>query len=579
MKLLRFALASIAMLLVSTVSSPTQVRRTADVQTHAEETNYEETSRYEDVMRYIRDLQKRSPFLRVETFGYSQEGRALPLMILADPPVSTPREAASQGKPIVFVMANIHAGEVEGKEAILKYAQRVLTGDSRRLLDRIILLIAPIYNADGNEKISVQNRTEQYGPVGGVGVRENSQGLDLNRDYIKLDAPETRALVRLFNEWDPHLTVDLHTTDGSYHGYHLTYSIPLNPTVDPRLIAYHRDKMMPAIARTMLKQHGYRTYYYGNFSGRGPAPGQSDQRTWRAFSQQPRVGTNYVGFRNRLAILSEAYSYLDFHKRVDVTEAFVDDICKYTAAHGDEIRQITRVLDQEAAGREVTGTPVRIGVEYEMRPLQKPREILVGEVTKVPNPRSGHDMTAMVESKVTPVKMLDYGTFAATRWVQAPHGYLLAPEPGLRAAVDKLQTHGITVEELTVPLTTEVEAFTIDTTDRAQRPSQGHIEVRLKGKFSKETVTYPSGTLLVRTAQPLGALAAYLLEPESDDGLVTWNLFDSSLAIGKIYPVRKWMHAENVPTRIVPPHEGSRGSAVQTSARVSSLQAEPHHEE
>src|SRR5947208_11910463 len=138
------------------------------------------------------------------------------------------------------------------------------------MLSKLIILIAPIYNADGNEKISMNNRTAQNGPIGGVGVRENSKGYDLNRDYMKLDSPEAQALVNLCNRWDPHLTVDLHTTNGSYHGYHLTYSIPLNPSVDPLIIAYHREKLMPAIAKVMLAQHSSRTYYRRDFEGHAP---------------------------------------------------------------------------------------------------------------------------------------------------------------------------------------------------------------------------------------------------------------------------------------------------------------------
>jgi len=243
------------------------------LKSHAEATNYEETSRYDDVLRFFDELQKRSPLVRVETFGHSVEGRALPLVILSDPPISEPRDARASGKPIVFVFSNIHAGEVEGKEAMQHMARRIVLGDMRSLLDKLIILIAPIYNADGNEKINVMNRTAQNGPLGGVGVRENAKGLDLNRDYMKLESPEAQSLVRLFNRWDPHLTVDLHTTNGSYHGYHLTYSIPLNPTVDPRIIAYHREKMMPAIAKAMLAQHKFRTYYYANFDGEAPKPG------------------------------------------------------------------------------------------------------------------------------------------------------------------------------------------------------------------------------------------------------------------------------------------------------------------
>ena len=143
----------------------------------------------------------------------------LPLMILSDSPISNPRDARATGKPVVFIMANIHAGEVEGKEAMLHLSRRILFGDLRPLLSKLIILIAPIYNADGNEKINLNNRTAQNGPIGGVGVRENSKGYDLNRDYMKLDSPEAQSLVNLCNRWDPHLTVDLHTTNGSYHGY------------------------------------------------------------------------------------------------------------------------------------------------------------------------------------------------------------------------------------------------------------------------------------------------------------------------------------------------------------------------
>lgn len=589
-----------ALMFLNGISTPMKQGQNELPKTRAEQSNYEETSRYAEVMDFIGELQKQSPLLRCETFGYSQSGRALPLMILADPPVSTPQEAAASGKPVVFFMANIHAGEVEGKEAALQFARRVLTGDARHFLEKTILLIAPIYNADGNEKISVENRTEQNGPVGGVGVRENDQGLDLNRDYIKMDAPETQGLIRLFNRWDPHLTVDLHTTDGSYHGYHLTYSIPLNPTCDPRLIAYHREKMMPAIAGAMLKQHRYRTYYYGNFSERPPGGSRgsnrsgfgsrgntaegsrqttTETRSWQAFSQQPRVGTNYVGFRNRLAILSEAYSYLDFRWRVEVTEAFIEEICRYVESHGEEIRLLTRRLDHETVRRGMSGPPLQVGVAYAMQPLSKPVEILSGEVKKVVNPRSGHEMTVMIEDRVTPIRMQDYGRFEATRRVPGAAVYFLPAEPEFRPAREKLLAQGITVEELTAPLNTEVETFIIESVRHAERPFQGHREARLTGHYEKKTVALPAGTLVIRAAQPLGTLAAYLLEPESEDGLTAWNVFDPALGPGKNHPVLKQMQAANMSCRIIENPNTLPAPPKQNGAARSASEGEPQHEE
>jgi Zinc carboxypeptidase len=520
------------------------------LKSRAELTNYEETSRYDDVLRFFDELQKQSPLVRMETFGHSVEGRALPLVILSDPPVSQPRDARASGKPIVFVFANIHAGEVEGKEAMQHLARRIVLGDMRSLLDKLIILIAPIYNADGNEKINVQNRTAQNGPLGGVGVRENSMGLDLNRDYMKLESPEAQSLVRLFNRWDPHLTIDLHTTNGSYHGYHLTYSIPLNPSVDPRIIAYHRQKLMPAIGKALLAQHKFRSYYYGNFEGEAPKPGAPDQRRWEAFTHQPRIGQNYVGFRNRLTILSEAYSYLDFRRRVDVTEAFVEQILRYSAAHGAEMSQLANQVDLDTIRLGLSGPPLQMGVEYELKPLPRPVEILVGEVTKVKNPRSGHDMTVVVEDKFTPVKMQDFGLFAAKRSVPTARAYLFRREDGTRVVIEKLLQHGIAVEELTAPATIEVESFLIDSVKKAARPFQGHNEVKLTGRYKKETLTFPTGSLIVRAAQVLGTLAAYLLEPESDDGLTSWNFLDAYLAEGKIHPVYKMTGDVTVTSRL-----------------------------
>src|SRR5688500_19299732 len=206
----------IALALCTFAATAMTSAQTADMRTRAEITNYVETSTYADVTRVIDGLVSTSPLVHTESFGKTEEGRDLPLMVISDPKVATPAAARKLGRPLVFVQANIHAGEVEGKEAVLMLARRLVSGDPRPLTRQLVILIAPDYNADGNEKVNVMNRTAQNGPVGGVGTRENSKGLDLNRDYMKLDSAEARSLVGAFNKWDPHVVVDLHTTKGSY---------------------------------------------------------------------------------------------------------------------------------------------------------------------------------------------------------------------------------------------------------------------------------------------------------------------------------------------------------------------------
>ena len=516
------------------------------LQTRPERTNFEETSRYEDLTAFLTALAARSPLVRTMPFGTTEQGRAMPLVTLSNPAVARPADKPA-GRPVVFLLANIHGGEVEGKEAVQVLMRRLTSGDLRPLLDRLVVVIAPNYNADGNEAIDVMNRTAQYGPIAGVGSRENAKGLDLNRDYMKLESAEARALAAAFTAWDPHLVVDLHTTNGSYHGYHLTQSIPLNLSLSQKTLDYHRNTMMAAIMKSLEADHKIRTYYYGNFGRGNAAPGEL--RRWNAFDWRPRAGQNYVGFRNRLTILSEAYSYLSFKRRIEVTERFVEEILQYVDAHRAEIVALTKALDDEWIKRAQGGAELPLGVEYEMRPLAKPVEILVGEVRREVNPRNNREMTVAVEDSYKPELMQDFAYFMPTRTVPMARLYVLPDDPAFQPVIDKIRQHGITVDELAAPLTTEVSSFVVEAIAKAQRPFQGHNEVKLKGRYASEKVTIPAGTKVVRLAQPLGLLAAYLLEPESDDGLTNWNFLDQWLDVGKPAPIRKVMVNVGVKTK------------------------------
>ena len=532
----------IAFALIMVVSTTASAQQ-PDLRTRAEITNYEETSSYADVQRVITGLVSSSPLVYTESFGKTEEGRDLPLMVISDPKVTTPEAARKLGRPLVFVQANIHAGEVEGKEAVLMLARRLVSGDLKPLTKQLVILIAPDYNADGNEKVNVQNRTAQNGPVAGVGTRENGKGIDLNRDYMKLDSQEARSLVGLMNKWDPHVLVDLHTTNGSYHANHLTYSPILNPNADARLIDFTRERMLAPIRDAMLKNHKWRTYYYGNFApedggGRESSrvdPANPGNVTWRTFDHRPRFGNNYAGLRNRIAILSEAYSYLDFKGRVEVTEDFVDEIFKSSAANAKQIMTLTAQADRQFTAPP-NAKPVELGLDFAVRALPERVGVFVGDVQKVMNPRSGKEMLAMTDMAV-PVSMKDYGVFAVTRSAAMPKGWLIPTNPRLTAAVERLRLHGLKVEEISTPAQVSVERFTITAYTRAERMFQGHREARLRGSFDVAQLSVAPGALFVPADQPLARLAFYLLEPESDDGLVTWNIIEEGLAAGEAYPV------------------------------------------
>jgi hypothetical protein len=535
-----------------------------DLRTRAEATDYIETSSYDDVIRLAKGIVAASPLARYESFGPTEENRELPLLILSDPAVATPEAARKLGRPIVFIQANIHAGEVEGKEAAIILARRMTSGDLQSMLRDLVVLIAPIYNADGNERVDVQHRTSQNGPVAGVGTRENSKGLDLNRDYMKLDSAEARALVGLMNRWDPHAAIDLHTTNGSYHGYHLTYSPSLNPNADPRLLEFAREQILPTAQQAVLKKHNFRTYYYGNFaseSGGGREssrvdPANPGDTVWRTFDHRPRFGNNYVGLRNRLAILSEAYSYLDFRARVRVTEVFVEECLRAIAASGRKLTSLTAQIDVDTkaydgitTNRRASITPPSLGVEFQIAPLSLPVDILVGDVAKQLDERSGREMLVMSD-QVVPVRMKDYGIFQPTRMVAMPAGWLI-PGPYVEsgryaAAIDRLRWHGIKVQRVSDSAQVDVQRFVVQSASKSERTFQGHQEARLVGRHDNAKLSIQPGALFVPANQPLARLAFYLLEAESDDGLVTWNYLGDGLSAGETFPVYRVMSSRTL---------------------------------
>src|SRR5688500_11586163 len=221
--------------------------------TRAERSGYKETSTYADVLSFLDTLQAKRAGARVWTLGKTHEGRALPVVLASRPLVSGADEARASGKPIVYVQANIHAGEVEGKEAAQMLLRDLTLGPLRPLLDSIVLLVVPIYNADGNERLGPgeQNRPGQNGPPI-VGQNINGQGLNLNRDYVKVEAPETKGAVALIAAWDPDLFIDMHTTNGSYHGYVLTYAPGLNPNSSPAS-EFVQNRFLPTVRERMKR--------------------------------------------------------------------------------------------------------------------------------------------------------------------------------------------------------------------------------------------------------------------------------------------------------------------------------------
>jgi len=490
--------------------------------TRAERTHFEETTRYDELMGFLDVVTSQSPRLHLTEFGYSVEGRALPLVVYGDVADASPDAVRASNKLRVYVQGNIHAGEVCGKEALLMMIRELAMGQHQDWADSLVVLFAPIYNADGNERITLFNRPRQNGPYGGMGQRPNAQDLDLNRDHMKVKSPEARSLIRLMNEYDPQILVDLHTTNGTQHAYHVTYSPPLNPDTDPGIIDLLRGEMLPAITETIRAKHGWEYYYYGNLPFRSSEPG------WYTFDHRPRFNNNYVGLRNRLAILSEAYAYASFEERVMASYYFVEEILNYATVQPGHLAEVVEAADAHSVIGE------QLAVRSDFGRSDQPVEILLGETRDEPNPYSG-ELVRVRENVVTPTEMYEYGTFQATETQRVPSFYYV--DPAASVVGPYLDTHGIAYETLNGSRAIDVEAFVVDSTTAAARPFQGVNERTAFGHNETKSWQAPVGTLRIPLNQPLGRLAFYLLEPRSDDGLVDWAQMDRYLEPGEDYPV------------------------------------------
>ena len=503
-----------------------QAAAAAALQTKPESTNFEQTSRYEDVAAFLNELAKAAPkVIKLKTFGTTTEKRALPLAVVGanDPTAVTVRRT---GKLRVYIQGNIHGGEVEGKESAQMLLRDLAAGRHADWLDDVVLLVAPIYNADGNERISLRSRGAQHGPIGGQGQRANAQGLDLNRDHMKLDSPEARAFVQLMNDYDPHVTMDLHTTNGTRHAYHLTYAPPLNPATDPSIIGLLRNSWLPWVTQSIRTKYGWDYYYYGNIEG----PRESDGlRAWRSFDHRPRFNNNYVGLRNRFAVLSEAYAYATFKDRITATTRFIEENLEYVAKNASRIRRAAEDADR----RRVAGQQLALRARMTRSP--QPVEILMGEVTQEKHPVDGHIMDLRKDVKI-PEKMADYTTFTATETERVPRAYFIPAEH--TDAIDLLRAHGVGVEMVNRTGTLDGEQFEIATNTQAPGAFQNHRERTLTGKWVTARLQLTEGMAMIRMEQPLAPLAFYLLEPRSDDGLVNWNFLDQALGPDvKVYPI------------------------------------------
>jgi hypothetical protein len=487
--------------------------------TPAERTGWRELTGHEDVVRFYRELAMRAPEARLAEVGRSREGRPLLALTLARPAVAEPWEAHASGKPIVYIGAQVHGDEQAGKEGLMLFARDLVTGPLRHLLDDVIFVLVPQQNPDGGE-------------AGTWGTRANRAGYNINRDYVLLANPETRAIVEgVLAPWRPHVIVDAHELTGPrWYDFYALHPSNLNGPSAPRALAGG-----PAIraVQEAIESAGY-TYFPYHLQPSDPTRVASEGIL--AAEYGVRTLRSYGGARNAVTLLfesrREADARIDLEPRARWHRLAMEGVASYVAANAADVLAAVdsgRVEMARLGSRWDAADSIVVTVEFassgrvpyrmpEMRrradgPGYEPTGRILDLEVEV------HDRAVPVLSRVRPL------------------GYII--EPHRTDIAEHLRAHGLQVERYDTAIDAEVESFRVESVDYADEVYEGYIPRRVTSTTVARTISVPRGAYLVRATQPMAVLAFAMLEPEDIDSLVSAGWFAAEKSVGSFLPVHR----------------------------------------
>ncbi len=490
------------------------------ISTHAERSGFLETGRYPEVIELCDAFAARhADTVRCIDFGTTPQGRPMKALVVSQSGAFTPEQAREQGLPVTLVQGGIHAGEIDGKDAGFLALRQLLEGEvSPGVLQMQVFVFVPVFNVDGHERFKAWNRPNQRGPKE-MGWRTTAQNLNLNRDYLKAEAPEMQAMLGLMEAWDPLVYVDLHATNGAQFEHDISIQVEPVNSGDPGLreagLAL-RDGTIAALEEAgSLPLPFYPSFVQHD----NPASGFEDGVS------PPRFSHGYMPYRNRFGMLVETHSWKEYPQRVQATRNTIVAVLDLVAANGARWLGLAREADARAA--RIGGNPVEL--DYAASDECRRVDFRGYEYTRTPSEVSGGIMTRYDETSPETWNVPLCDDLVASLVVDAPKaGYLVPAEQAGRVAA-KLDLHGVQYQRLEQPLSrAKVEAFRADEATLAARSMEGLQRITLEGDWEAETHDLVAGALFVPVAQARSRMAMALLEPEAPDSLAAWGWFNNA---------------------------------------------------
>ena len=492
----------------------------ADWITPAEATQFHTTPSYAGTLKYLDRLQQAAPgIIHMESFGTTPEGRPMTVVIASDGGTFNPAAAHAAGKPIVLLQAGIHPGEIEGKDAGLMLLRDIaVTGKYPHLLDHVVLVYIPVFNVDGHENSSPYHRINQNGPQS-MGFRGQSQYLNLNRDYVKADAPEMRAWLKLWQKWLPDLLIDIHTTDGADYQYDLTWYTEDPHKLDPGVSAWLHDTVVEHAIPTYEKRGHLASVYVEFKDGRDPTKGIEN------FGSGPRFSTGYAALQNRPALLIETHMLKPYANRVLATYDIVELMLEQINQHPATLLATTANADTNAIAR-AKDANAQVALTFKPDPQSTPLELKGFAYTLTPSDISGANWIQYDPSKPKTYAIQNWNGLLPDISIRPPAAYVVPAQ--WTAIIDKLDEHGIRYQRTSQVQKIRAEGYQLDHPQWATQPFEGHLMLR---QFNAHLVSrdeeLPAGSVIVPMDQRAANVAINLLEPHAPDSLLRWGFLNA----------------------------------------------------
>lgn len=490
-----------------------------EYETYVEQTNFAKTPHFEETMAFFHKLEAFSPMVHCTSFGTSPQGRELSLVIVDKDGLTTPEAIRAKGRIIILVESCIHSGEPDGKDACLIWLRdMIIHKKDAGLLNDVSFVMDPVFNVDGHEDFRATNRINQNGPDE-LGTRNNALLMNLNRDFLKADAPEMKDWHRMYNYWDPELFIDCHVTNGADFQYVMTYDVETHGKAMAEPLRTFSQNIYEKELNQRMKKVGFPMFPYCNYKRTyAPELGASLD----VFD--PRYSTSYVAYRNRIGLLLETHIYKPYKERVLSTIEAIRQSAYVLQAHKKELVSAIRQADA------FTATPAFRKEPYPLEyTINKKDSVIVDylgwERDTIVSDLSGAKWVRHNYDKPMTYKVPLYNKHIPTKTVMLPKAYILMPQ--YSNVAELLTLNGLKYTVLSEPKEVEVETYRYTGGTFSKRQSEGRVPVvETQYTTQKERLTYPKGSYYIDMNQPNAKLAVFMLEPDAPGSLTYWGFFN-----------------------------------------------------